>query len=161
MNRCNVETIIVAKLVKQTFLEHNHIMTTSKRQDFIDTGQIIQLHSQATDLLDQIIQANNGEVPYNCAANVILECYQRLNIPKGSVIEQGQFNGWTSQSGFSQRKNHIWLKVNSYTIIDPLAEQFRDNQVLVSPLSYEAKRQLTIKELKSLDSFCNDFEIET
>ena len=121
-------------------------------------NSVIQLHSQATEILDQIIQANDGKVPYNCAANVILECYFRLDISEGAVVEQGQFNGWTQQSGLSEYKNHVWLKVNSYTIIDPLAERFLDNQVLVTPFSYEVKRQLTIKELKNLDSFCQDFE---
>jgi len=126
-------------------------------KDLIETDWIIQLHSQSTEILEKIIQANSGKIPYNCAANVILECYQRLNIPEGSIIEQGLFNGWTQKSGLSQRKKHVWLKVNSYTIIDPLAEKFRDDHVLVNPLSYEVRRQLTIEELKSLDSFCDGF----
>lgn len=133
----------------------------TQQQDNTEFDLIIQLHSQATELLNQIIQAHNGVVPYNCAANVILECYLKLDTPKEPVVEQGQFNGWTQQSGISEYKNHVWLKVNSYTIIDPLAERFRENQVLVAPLSYEAKRQLTIKELKNLDSFCEDFDTPT
>ena len=132
----------------------------SEQIESIEIEQVIQLHSQATALLEQIIQANGGKVPYDCAANVVLECCQRLNIPKGSIIQQGQFNGWTEESGLSQRKNHVWLKVNSYTIIDPLAEQFRDNDVVVNPFSYEVERNLNLEDLQALDSFCDDFDEE-
>ena len=135
-------------------------LTRSEQIESIEIEQVIELHNQATELLDKIIQANGGKVPYDCAANVVLECYQRLNVPEGSIIQQGQFNGWTKESGLSQRTKHVWLKVNSYTIIDPLAEQFRDNNVLVNPFSYEVERNLSLEELQSLDSFCDDFEEE-
>ncbi len=112
----------------------------------------------AAAILDQIIEVNDGKVPYECAANVVLECYRWLNIPQGTTIETGKFTGWTKTSGLCRYPNHVWMRMNAYTIVDPLAERFRENHVPVEPISYEIEQVVDLKDLPHLDAFCEDFE---
>lgn len=112
----------------------------------------------AAVILDQIIAANEGKVPYDCAANVISECHRLLTIPQSTTIETGKFTGWTAASGLCEYPNHVWLRLNAYTIVDPLAERFRENQIPVEPISYEIEEIVSLENLTHLDAFCEDFE---
>lgn len=130
---------------------------SSSQDSYLDWQSHIQV--AADNILDRIIQANNGKVPYSCAANVILECYQTLDIPESATIEKGKFTGWTEESGLCEYPNHVWLRANSYTIIDPLAERFRKNHVPVEPMSYDVEKILSLDEVCQLDSYCRGLEL--
>ncbi|MEO1298733.1 MAG: hypothetical protein AAFW75_23720, partial [Cyanobacteria bacterium J06636_16] len=88
----------------------------------------------------------------------IVECYRTLDIPENATIERGKFTGWTAASGLCEYPNHVWLRANSYTIVDPLAKRFRENHVPVEPMSYDVEKTLTLDEICQLDSFCQEFK---
>lgn len=120
----------------------------------------IDIQSAAAQILERIIGDNNGEIPFNCAANIILECYRTLDIPQGAMIAKGTFTGWTDESGLCEYPNHVWLRANSSTIIDPLADRFRKDHIPVEPMSYEVEKILSLKDLCELDSFCDGLDTD-